>query len=480
MVPAVRFRADIRAARRVVFLAGLLIPGLALAAANPVVQKSSVRMQELDRHVEADLFQPDFLVGDSNYHALTVASDGNVHFVINTHNFDFGCRYYIFNPATEAITLVGKLDEVLQEPAATHVPQGKVHTPLVEHQGKLWFATHTSHYHGEFPEFDSKGKAPYSGGRFMNYDLQTGQFTDVARGVPGEGIITMAMDTQREVLYGLTWPSGILLTYDIAKQEMRCWGGVQGRGEWGEHPWEWDRVCRTLGVAPSGEVYGSTMYGRIWKFDPAAYNAVTYIHGLDLARLPVSQSAVETQRGDFQYNWRVIDWNPATKSFWGITWETTTLFEFDPAANYLRTVDEMRPGAYRGMPRNPEISQLGFMLGPGNTLFYLAHGPEVALDGRPAAQSGLYLLTYDIQREELTNHGPILSRDGRRVFFSESIAIGGQDEHIYTVAWVEVIDPARRDEIAKARAFGPAETAQMVYEILLVRLPPWQRFVRGN
>ena len=33
MVPAVRFRADIRAARRVVFLAGLLIPGLALAAA---------------------------------------------------------------------------------------------------------------------------------------------------------------------------------------------------------------------------------------------------------------------------------------------------------------------------------------------------------------------------------------------------------------------------------------------------------------
>ena len=60
------------------------------------------------------------------------------------------------------------------------------------------------------------------------------------------------------------------------------------------------------------------------------------------------------------------------------------------------------------------------------------------------------------------------------------IAIGGKDEHIYTVAWVEVIDPARRDEIAKARAFGPAETAQMVYEILLVRLPPWDQFVRAK
>ena len=462
------------------FLAGLMGSGAASAAENPVVQKSSVRLQDLKGHIEADLFQPDFLVGDSNYNALTAASDGRIHFVVNTHNNDFGCRYYIFEPETETITLVGKLDEVLQEPAATHVPQGKVHTPLFEHKGKIWFATHTSYYHGELPEFDSKGKAPYSGGHFMSYDLQTGQFADLALGVPGEGIITLAMDTQREVLYGLTWPSGLLVTYDIGKKDVRCWGGVQGRGEWGEHPWEWDRICRMLAVAPSGEVYGSTMYGRIWKFDPAMYNPVTYLDGLDLCRVPLSQSAAETKKGDFQNDWRAIAWNPATKSFWGIIWETTTLFEFDPSANYLRSIDELRPEAYRGMPRNPEISQLGFMLGPNNTLFYLAHGPEVAIENRPPAQSGLYLLTYDIDRGKLTNHGPILSRDGRRVFFAESIAIGGKGDHIYTVAWVEVTDPARRGEIAAARAFGPAETAQMVYEILLVRLPPWRDVVAAD
>ena len=95
------------------------------------------------------------------------------------------------------------------------------------------------------------------------------------------------------------------------------------------------------------------------------------------------------------------------------------------------------------------------------------------IDKRPSVQSGLYLLTYDIAQKKMVNHGPILSRDQRRVFFSESIAIG-KDDHIYTVAWVEVTDTARREAIAKARAFGPAETAQMVYEMLLVKLPTWQ------
>ena len=445
------------------------------ATQSVAVQKTTVRIEDIGAFIEADLFQPDFLVGDSNYQALTATSDGTIHFVVNTHNSNYGCRYYRFDPKTETMTLAGKLDEILGEPAETHIPQGKVHTPLIEHKGKVWFATHTSFYRGDLPELDSGAKMPYGGGHFMNYDLQTEQFTDLAAVLPGEGIITMAMDKRNEILYGLTWPSGILVSYEIGRKQLRCWGAVQGRGEWGCHPSEWDRICRTLGVAPSGEVYGSTMDGGIWKYDPWQPARVSYIEGLDLSRASLSQSAEETMKGDFQNNWRAIAWNPATESFWGILWETTVLFEFVPSANYIRSVAELRPEAYRGMPRNPEISQLGFMLGPNNTIFYLAHGPAVQIESRPAVQSGLYLITYDIDKGALVNHGPIFSRDQRRVFFAESIAIG-LDDHIYTVAWVEVTDPLRRNAIAKARAFGPAETAQMVYEILLVRLPKWQEF----
>jgi len=137
------------------------------------------------------------------------------------------------------------------------------------------------------------------------------------------------------------------------------------------------------------------------------------------------------------------------------------------------------------MPRNPEKSQLGFMIGPQNTIFYLAHGPAVTVQGRPSLQCSLYLLTYDIDKASLTNHGPIFSRDGRRLFFSENIAIG-PDDHIYTVAWVEVPDAKQEETVyyrfgsatnqVEAAPFGPEETVNARYQILLARLPKWQTF----
>ena len=75
----------------------------------------------------------------------------------------------------------------------------------------------------------------------------------------------------------------------------------------------------------------------------------------------------------------------------------------------------------------------------------------------------------------MENHGLIIGKDDRRPFFTESLAIGA-DGHLYSVAWTEVIDPARRAAIAKARAFGPEESERMVYEVQLLRLPKWEKF----
>ena len=64
------------------------------------------------------------------------------------------------------------------------------------------------------------------------------------------------------------------------------------------------------------------------------------------------------------------------------------------------------------------------------------------------------------------------------MFFAESIAIG-KDVHIYSVAWVEVVDTERANALNSARTEGsPAETKGMVYEMLLVQLPQWQNFVK--
>ncbi|MFH1743853.1 MAG: hypothetical protein ABIH23_33015 [bacterium] len=458
----------------VILLSALcVLPSLA----QPPEGKQTIPFESLEKTITAKLIEVDFPAADSNYHSLTSASDGNVYFSMNTHNNDFACRLFRYDPKSGEVTLLGKLDEVLGEDASKEMPQGKIHTPLFEHKGKLWFSTHTSFYEGGLPGINPGEKKTYPGGHFANYDLKTGEFQDLAKVFPNEGIITMTMDKENEILYGLTWPSGILVSYDVKKDDLRYWGATQQRGEWGQHPFEWDRVCRCLALDPDGYLYGSTMDGLIWRYDRTQLPGLNYIDGLDLSPLPFAQSAESTLKGDFQHNWRKIEWNPNTESFWGIDWECATLFEFNPKTNYVRSVAELGHEAYHGMPRNPEISQLGFMIGPENTIFYLAHGPAVVIKGRPEVQSALYLITYDIDAEEYIDHGPIFSSNNRRVFFSESIAIG-QDDHIYSVAWVEVTDPSRIKALQAARKAGaPAETEQMVYEMMLVELPKWQEFV---
>ena len=123
------------------------------------------------------------------------------------------------------------MDKVLGEDAKKRYSHCKIHTQMFEHKGKIWFATHTAFYEGGLPGVDLSGNKPtYSGGHFMNYDLESGEFTDLAHIVPNEGIITMTMDKKNEILYGMTWPSGLLISYDIKNKDLRYWAGYLTHG----------------------------------------------------------------------------------------------------------------------------------------------------------------------------------------------------------------------------------------------------------
>lgn len=459
----------------------LLILALAPAwAQQPTeVVKKTFPLSTVKDRIPCAFFQPDFPNGDSNYHSLVSASDGKLYFSIDTHNTDYACRFYSFDPASKAVTEIAQMDAPLGEDAHKEISQGKIHTPFYEHNGKLYFGTHIAFYADGLPGYDAGDKPLYKGGHFMSYDLETGAFEDLARILPDEGLINVILDPNREVLYGLSWPSALLVSYEPKTGNLHSWGAVQGRGEWGHHPDEWDRVCRTFALEPNGNLYGSTMDGRIWRFEPDVRpRPLKFIDGLDLSRVIFSQSAAETLKGDFQHNWRVVTWNPATKSFFGIQWETAALFEFVPDQEYIRSLCDFRHEAYKGMPRNPEIGQLGFLLAPdNNTILYLINGPATTIPGRPDVQSGLYLLSYDIARGTMQNHGLVIGKDDRRPFFTESLAIGA-DDRLYSVAWTEVTEPSRREVIAKAREFGPEETERMVYEVQLIQLPKWQKFAK--
>ncbi len=436
-----------------------------------------------NKSIPTKLFDPGYLEGDCNYHSLTAASDGMLYFTVCTHHTESSARIYRFNPTDESTTQIGDLGKILGSDPRKQIPHGKIHTALDEHDGFLYFATHTSFYDGNLPGITPEdGREPYPGGLFMRYNLKTGAFENLAQlNLPSEGIIAMSIDKTSDTLYGMTWPTGLLISYNLEEKLLHNWGATQGRGEWGRLPSEWDFICRKLAVDNNGNLYGSTDTGRIWNLDTDQQRPVNYLKSLNLDRIPPIQETnfeIPAEAHFFWNNWRTILWNNETESFWGLHGGSTQLFEFKPATGLLKSVRPLRAEGVDPLTRRNRFrSQLGFMLGPGNTLFYLAHAPTTKIQGRSEITSSVHLLTYQIDSEEFEDHGILTTPQGRRIFFTESIAIGA-DDRLYTVAWVESTDPKRMTKIQAARAnAAPDETDEIIYEMQLVQLPAWQEFI---
>lgn len=435
--------------------------------------------------IPAEIFNPGYLEGDSNYHCLTAASNGKIYFAVNSHHPDASVRIYRFDTNKDRITLVVDVSEALGLDPKKQIIHGKIHTPLIEHNGYLYFATHTSQYDGNVPmKNPSDGRAPYEGGHFMRLNLDTEELEDLAHlNLPNEGIITMEVDKVEGTLYGLTWPTGLLISYNLEEGLLQNWGSVHERGEWGHMPNEWDFVCRTLGVDDKGVIYGSSSTGRVWQFDKTQQRPVNYYKNLDLDAVPPIQSSSFEMKPEIHYfwrNWRTITWNPNTDSFWALHGGSSQLFEFSPSKGEIRSIRPMIPNGIEAGRRNPLRTQLGFMLGPNNTLFYLAHGLPVNVEERKPATTSVHLLTYQIDTDTFTDHGVVMGSDNRRIYFTESIDIG-QDGHLYSLAWVETIGQKKMQEVQAARGFAvPEETKDLIYEMQLVRLPKWDSFISKN
>jgi len=107
----------------------------------------------------------------------------------------------------------------------------------------------------------------------MRYHPGSGTFEHLAS-IPleNEGLITLEMDKAGNRLIALTWPSGILFTYDIPN----------------------DRLLQ----------FGATNEGRIWEFDPARQRPVEVIKGLSLDSVPpVAEASFEITE-DPHFFWR--------------------------------------------------------------------------------------------------------------------------------------------------------------------------------
>ncbi|HWR54455.1 MAG TPA: hypothetical protein VN428_25330 [Bryobacteraceae bacterium] len=107
--------------------------------------------------------------------------------------------------------------------------------------------------------------------------------TDLGAPAPGEGIYSLAIDRERDVIYGLTRPSGHFFSYKPDTATFALHGKVAEHDIPGEKFEAYKNIGRALAVTPAGQVLASGDNGAIFRFDPTKKM---------LARLPVSVPGV--------------------------------------------------------------------------------------------------------------------------------------------------------------------------------------------
>ena len=410
----------------------------------------------------AHAFDSGFAEAHDTYNGISVASDGKVYYVLSSERFDVGGHMFSLDPATGKIESLGDLNEACGEKNLKAVSQGKSHVAFQELDGKLYFATHIGYYTirdgmetaGDPPP----GYKPYPGGHFLYYDMSSRKFESLAVAPRGEGILAMTMDKERGRLYGLTWPTGNLLRYDLAGKELKDLGPVSGEGEKGKGP-AYRTLCRSLIVDPEdGTLYFTRSEGTIFRYLPER-DVVEPVPGVDLVK-DYFGTYDPSSPGHMGYNWRQTVWYKPGKAVYGVHGNSGYLFRFTPGASNLEVLERLTsvPSKLSGMYDQFSYGYLGFTLGPdGHTINYLTGGPVYdegkRFEGKKSTAKGeskgvedLHLVTYDIVDGKYVDHGAIFLENGQRPAYVNSIAVG-KDGTVYTLSRVENQGRTRADLI---------------------------------
>ncbi|MGI9550916.1 MAG: hypothetical protein ACR2MT_06945, partial [Aurantibacter sp.] len=404
--------------------------------------------------ITADRYYSGFAEAHDTYNGMSSASDGKIYYVLSSTAYDKGGEMHVYDPETDKTEFLADLTKVSGEAKDKAISQGKSHVRFYEREGSLYFATHIGFYEmidgmERLPVNPPEGYKLYPGGHILSYNMSTKEFKNLADAPNGEGIITMTMDEERGQIYGITWPSGYFIHYDLAKDEMNNLGRVSQNGEAGKVGEDYRVICRSMFVDDrDGSVYYSTSEGDIFSYNPGTSKGIEKVAGVNL-RLDYFGKYDFTRPGTMAYNWRTIVWSAAEGVAYGVHGNSGYLFRFDPRKPEITIVDRItsEPSKKSGMFDYFTYGYLGFQLDPDNqTLYYLTGGP-IFIDGRreevdnqiKVGTKGLentHLITYNIPRRKYIDHGPVFYKDGTRPTHVNAIAIG-PDGNVYTLGRFE-------------------------------------------
>ena len=391
-----------------------------------------------DGPVKAVMKDAGFYYGDSTYHGIIEASDGNVYFFINSHFAESNVHMFKYDPSTDKVTMIADLNEVLGEDRTKMYPQGKVHSRIYEHNGKLYFGTHAGEHH-RFGKYS--WLAPYPGGHFMSYDLATGKFEDFGIGAPEQGLITVAMDKQRGRLYSLGWPDVIFCYYDIGSGTMKRFEKVSSF------------EARALALDPrTGNVYWPDVDGSIMCYSHES-DAITRLDQPRFDSRPVLTPVSQPDTSGTQYGWRDIQWSETLNRFIGVFYTSEYLFSFDPLTGEIELIDRIAAAPLRKAGTTTTGSLAFALSSDGTVVYYIAAGEKTIENPvTHGKDQQSHLVTYSIPLRQYIDHGYIELDDGRWPLADRSLATG-KNGSLYIAGWIPFrdIDTEKGSRLIAAR-----------------------------
>ena len=381
---------------------------------------------------------------DGQWQGMAVASDGNCYFGSSTHAKSHGAGFHKFDPRTYHHTML--VEDMTYQCGEQDLPfqQGKIHSPIVECDGWLYFCTHLSNYWKE-------GIEAYPGAHVFGYEMATGEFRDFGIVKERYSIYSaIAVDPVLKKLYVFSVPfvpelykeDGChLMSIDIATGEKKDCGKVVD-GRLGASFWFFvDKDSNVWFTLWKRNYVYENDFGNLYCYNPEADSIKVYDNVLPKGQL-IDETPVSEARNE-QRAWTWLSPFPGRDKCYFIQGTLgggdERLWIFDPSKDIV-SGEAFEPVAYIGSSYFETAvggDRLYFCqyedLEDARTLFS-EDEREVDPDSEGYVDRRIHLRSISLTDEglhrEIKDHGPLVDQDGRPALMIMSMA-ADNDGHVF-------------------------------------------------
>lgn len=381
---------------------------------------------------------------DGQWQGMAVASDGNCYFGSSTHAKSHGAGFHKFDPRTYRHTMIVEDMTYLCGEQDLPFQQGKIHSPIVECDGWLYFCTHLSNYWKE-------GIEAYPGAHVFGYEMATGEFRDYGIVKERYSIYSaIAVDPVLKKLYVFSVPfvpelyksDGChLMSIDMVTGEKKDCGKVVD-GRLGASFWFFvDKDSNVWFTLWKRNYVYENDFGNLYCYNPSADSIKVYDNVLPKGQL-IDETPVSEARNE-QRAWTWLSPFPGRDKCYFIQGTLgggdERLWIFDPSKDIV-SGEAFEPVAYIGS------SYFETAVG-GDRLYFCQYEDledartifsederEIDPDSPAYVDRKIHLrsisLTEGGLHREIKDHGALIDQDGRQALMIMSMAADA-DGHVF-------------------------------------------------